>query len=63
MKKLGGSYTPDQVKFGGVRGMLDLADRVKPISDMDTGRMRWACELLDETQSSAHSWGTLRCAG
>ena len=43
------SYLPDEVKFGGVLGWLDLDDRTKPMSEMDVGRMRWACEVLDET--------------
>eukprot|EP00974_Lingulodinium_polyedra_P092333 8946505-Lingulodinium_polyedra.AAC.1 len=45
MKKLGGGgdpgqYRSDQVKFGGVLGMLGVSGRVKPVSDMDVG----ACE-------------------
>ena len=43
-------YTSDEVKFGGVLGVLDVADRVQPVDDIDIGRMRWACEVLDETQ-------------
>ena len=43
------TYTAEEVKFGGVLGMLDLEDRAKPTSEMDTGRMKWACELLDST--------------
>ena len=30
-------------------GFLDLEDRTKEMSDMDVGRMRWACEIFDET--------------
>ena len=54
LKKLGlnpeRSYSPDEVKFGGVLGLLDLEDRTKDMSEMDVGRMRWACDTLDETQ-------------
>eukprot|EP00974_Lingulodinium_polyedra_P131660 11218643-Lingulodinium_polyedra.AAC.1 len=44
MEKLGGSgdpgqYHSDQVKLGGVLGMLDVTDRVKPVSDMAAGRV------------------------
>ena len=44
--KLGtaGQYAPDAVKFGGTLAWLNVTDRVAPISDMDVGRMRWACE-------------------
>jgi hypothetical protein len=54
MKRLFGEpsaqYTPEQVKFGGVPGMLDVAGRVKPVGDIDIGRMLWAGEVLDESQ-------------
>ena len=49
-KLFGAGYSPDETKFGGVLGWLDLGDRSKPITDMDVGRMRWAAETLDETQ-------------
>ena len=42
-------YSPDAVKFGGTLGMLNVRDRVAPISDMDVARMRYGCEVLDET--------------
>ena len=55
LKKLGVGdfgtvYCPDEVKFGGALGFLDLEDRAKEMSEMDVGRMRWACETLDETR-------------
>ena len=56
-------YTSEEVKFGGVLGTLDVADRVKPVEDVDIGRMRWACEVLDETQRFSKAPGTLRCVG
>ena len=43
-------YTPEKVKFGGAPGRLEVADRGKPVADIDIGRMRWACEVLDESQ-------------
>ena len=54
LKKLGAeasgtAYSADEVKFGGALGFLDLEDRTKEMSEMDVGRMRWACETLDET--------------
>ena len=45
----GTAYCADEVKFGGALGFLDLEDRTKEMSEMDVGRMRWACEILDET--------------
>ena len=42
---VGDVYLPDEVKFGGTFGMLDLDDRAKPMSETDVGRMRWACEV------------------
>ena len=29
---------------------MDLEDRTKPMSELDVGRMQWACEVLDETR-------------
>ena len=43
-------YTSDEVKFGGVLGMLDVVDRVAPVVDTDSGRARWARDVLDEAQ-------------
>ena len=43
------AYSADEVKFGGAFGFLDLEDRAKEMSEMDVGRMRWACETLDES--------------
>ena len=66
-KKLEGeantTYHPDEVKFGGVLGWLDLNDRVKPIADMDVGRMRWACEKLDETHKFSKILGDIVVRG
>ena len=46
--KLTSAGGPDSVIFGGALGMLDLQDRVKPLPILDVGRMRWACEALDQ---------------
>ena len=43
-------YTPEEVKFGGVLGMFDVADRVNPVKYKDIGRMHWAREVFDATQ-------------
>ena len=57
-------YTQYEVKFGGVLGTLDAADRVKPVEDIDIGRTRWACEVLGETQRFSEVFlGILRCVG
>ena len=56
------ALAPDAVKFGGCFGMLDLEDRVKPFDELDVGRMRWACEVLDERAKSTWCWVTLWCA-
>ena len=67
LKKLNGdgaaAYLPDEVKFGGVLGWLDLSDRVKDIKDMDVGRMRWACEVLDETHKFSKVLGDIVVRG
>ena len=55
-------YRMCSVYFGGVLGMLDVADRVKPVEDIDIGRTRWAHEVLDETQRFI-KLGILRCVG
>ena len=66
-KKLQGEtstpYRPEEVKFGGVLGMLDVADRVKPITELDAGRMRWACELLDQGQKFNKVLGDIAVRG
>ena len=64
LKKLGlgddeKAYSPDEVKFGGTLGFLDLQDRAKEMSEMDVGRMRWACELLDETHKFSKILGDM----
>ena len=46
-KTLFSAGAPETMVFGGALGMLDLTDRVKPIDDLDVGRMRWAAEFLD----------------
>ena len=63
--KLGtaGHYAPDAVKFGGTLGLLNCSDRVAPISDMDVGRMRWACEVLDETHKCSTVFGDIAVRG
>ena len=53
------AYAADEVKFGGVLGILDLEDRAKEMSEMDVGRMRWACEILDETQKFSKILGDI----
>ena len=67
MKKMVGESsaqdTPEEVKFGGVLGMLNVADRVKPVEDIDIGRVRLACEVLDEPERFSKVVGTLRCVG
>ena len=64
LRKLGvnshwSAYCADEVKFGGVLGLLDLEDRTKEMSDMDVGRMRWACERLDETHKFSKILGDI----
>ena len=49
LSKMKQNFAPYVVKLGGCLGMLDLEDRVKPFDELDVGRMRWACEVLDET--------------
>ena len=55
----GAAYSPDEVKFGGVLGILDLEGRAKEMSEMDVGRMRWACEILDETHTFSKILGDI----
>ena len=65
LKKLGvgsasvATYAADEVKFGGALGFLDLEDRAKDMSEMDVGKMRWACETLDETQKFSKVLGDI----
>ena len=33
-----------EVVFSSTMGMLDLETRVRPMTELDLGRMRWACE-------------------
>ena len=67
MKKLIGElatqYSPEEVKFGGVLGMLDVAYRVQPVDDIDIARMRWACKVLDETHIFRTALGDLAARG
>ena len=44
------TFAPDAVKFGGCFGMLNLEDRIKPFDELDVDRVRWACQVLDETR-------------
>ena len=48
--KLGAMSDKDSgsVVFGGTLGMLRLDHRIHPVVEMDLGRMRWACERLDQ---------------
>ena len=55
----GAAYSTDEIKVGGVLGMLDLEDRAKEMSEMDVGRMRWACEILDETHKFSKILGDI----
>ena len=64
LKKLGvgadgTAYYAEEVKFGGALGFLDLEDRAKEMSEMDVGRMRWACETLDETHKFSKILGDI----
>ncbi len=63
--KLGatGAYTPDLAKFGGTLAMLSLTERVAPYSDMDVGRVRWACETLDVTDRFSEVLGDIAVLG
>ena len=67
LKQMGADGTsvclPDEVKFGGAFGWLDLKDRCKPMSEMDVGRMRWACETLDETHKFSKVLGDIAVRG
>ena len=59
----GATYSTDEVKFGGVLGILDLEDRAKGMSEMDVGRMRWACESLDESHKFSKILGDVMVRG
>ena len=59
----GATYSTDEVKFGGVLGILDLEDRTKEMREMDVGRMRWACETLDETHKFSKILGDIAVRG
>ena len=56
-------FTPEEVKFGGVLGMLNVADRAKLVEDIDIGRVRWACEVVYETQSFNKVLGDIAVCG
>ena len=56
-------YTPEEVKCGVALGMLEVADRVKPVEDIDIGRTRWACEGLEETQRFRKVLGDIAVRG
>ena len=53
------TFAPDAVKFGGCFGMLNLEDRIKPFNELDVGRMRWACEVLDEMRKFSKLLGDI----
>ena len=53
-------YTSDEVKFGGVLGMLDVVDRVTQVDDKDIGRARWHARSWTERRDSVRCSGTLR---
>ena len=59
LSKMKQNFAPDAVKFGGCFGMLDLEDRIKPFDELDVGRMRWACEVLDETRKVSQVLGDI----
>ena len=51
LAKMTGPLASDSVTFGGTLSMLDLSGRVKPMDQLDVGRMWWACEVLDQDRS------------
>ena len=57
--KMTGPLASDSVTFGGTLSMLDLSDRVKPMDQLDVGRMRWACEVLDQDRSLRRLLGSI----
>ena len=59
LSKMKQNFAPYVVKLGGCLGMLDLEDRVKPFDELDVGRMRWACEVLDETEKISRVLGDI----
>ena len=59
LSKMKQNFAPDAVKFGGCFGMLDLEDRIKPFDELDVGRMRWACDMLDETHKFSKVLGDI----
>ena len=63
LNKLNASGGPDSIIFGGTFGMLDLCDRVKAWPALDVGRMRWACEVLDQEQSLSKLLGQIAVHG
>ena len=61
--KLNTPHGPDAIIFGGTFGMLDLGDRVKALPAMDVGRMRWACEVLDQEHKFSKLLGQIVVRG
>ena len=49
--RMTGEFGADSVLFGGVFGYLDFGDRVKPLDQLDLGRMRWAAQVLDQDRT------------
>ena len=49
--RMTGEFAADSALFGGVFGYLDLRDRVKPLDQLDLGRMRWAAQVLDQDRT------------
>ncbi len=49
--------------FGGSLGMIDLDARIRPPSDLDLARMRWACENLVTAQDLPTMLGTIVVQG
>ena len=62
-KKLNTPHGPDAIIFGGTFGMLDFGDRVKAMPAMDVGRMRWACEVLDQEHKFSKLLGQIVVRG
>ena len=59
LAKMTGPHASDSVMFGGTLSMLDLSDRVKPMDQLDVGRMWWACEVLDQDRSLRRLLGSI----
>ena len=52
-----------QVIFGSSLASIDLETRVYPITDLDLGRMRWACEQLTKVHDVNPMLGTVVVSG